>query len=171
MNHPSSAPQAPGEAEPVAQPFRYSVPQMPEGRHVGKFVVRLARTDRMLANVQVLRSGGETNLHAHHHLDGFWMVLGGRARFYGEGDAVVAELGPMEGVLIPRHFKYWFESVGDEVLEILQVECADLALPVGQPLERQDFAPRTNATRNITVIEGRLGSAEYGRRHQLDMSA
>ena len=27
-------------------------------------------------------------------------------------------------ILIPRGFKYWFESVGDEELEILQVDAA-----------------------------------------------
>lgn len=159
---------APVPDEPVAQPFRYTTPEMPDGPMVGKFVVRLARTDRMLANVQVLKNGGETNLHTHHHLDGFWMVLKGRARFYGEGDAVIADLGEKEGILIPRHFKYWFESVGDEVLEILQVESADIAMPVGKPIERQDFTPLTNATRNITIIEARTGGS-FGERHKLNM--
>jgi mannose-6-phosphate isomerase-like protein (cupin superfamily) len=158
----------PPQDEPVAQPFRYASPETPEGRMVGKFVVRLARTDRMLANVQVLKHGGETNLHTHHHLDGFWMVLKGQARFYGEGDVVVADLKQHEGVLIPRHFKYWFESVGDETLEILQVECADIPMPVGKPIERQDFTPLTNATRNITIIEGRTGQ-QFGERKKLDM--
>lgn len=158
------------QAEPVAQPFKYETPEMPtEGKHVGKFIVRLARTDRVVANVQVLKNGGETNLHTHHHLDGFWMVLKGQARFYGEGDVVVADLKEKEGVLIPRHFKYWFESVGDEVLEILQVEAADFAMPAGKPLEREDFTPLTNATRNITIIEGRVNSPGYGQRQKLDM--
>ncbi|MBG9386393.1 cupin domain-containing protein [Caenimonas aquaedulcis] len=157
------------QAAPIAQPFRFDSPEMPEGKHVGKFVVRLARTDRMIANVQVLKNGGETNLHTHHHLDGFWMVLKGHARFYGEGDVVVADLKEREGVLIPRHFKYWFESVGDDVLEILQVECADFSMPAGKPLEREDFTPLTNATRNITIIEGRVNEPAYGQRHKLNM--
>ena len=162
----STAPEPP----PVAQPFRYQRPEVPDGPLVGKFVVRLARTDRVLANVQVLKNGGETNLHTHHHLDGFWMVLKGRARFYTEGDEVVAELGPHEGVLIPRHYRYWFESVGDEVLEILQVEASDIVLPLGQQIDRQDFAPRANATRNITIIEGRVNSPDHGKRHKLEMA-
>lgn len=28
----------------------------------------------------------------------------------------------MEGILIPRGFKYWFESAGEEALELLQFE-------------------------------------------------
>ena len=92
MNEAASAPAVDTPAGPP-QIFRYERPEVPEGPLVGKYVVRLARTDRVLANVQVLKNGGETNLHTHHHLDGFWMVLKGRARFYTEGDVVVAELG------------------------------------------------------------------------------
>jgi mannose-6-phosphate isomerase-like protein (cupin superfamily) len=56
-------------------------------------------------------------------MDGMWMVLTGRARFYGEGDEVIGEFGPLEGVYIPRDVKYWFESASeDEPLQLLQVE-------------------------------------------------
>lgn len=30
-----------------------------------------------------------------------------------------------EGVFVPRNVPYWFESVGDELLELLQVEAID----------------------------------------------
>ena len=40
----STAPEPP----PVAQPVRYQRPEVPDGPLVGKFVVRLARTDRVL---------------------------------------------------------------------------------------------------------------------------
>jgi len=79
----------------------------------------------MFSGIKVIRSGGETNLHSHTALDGFWFVLSGRARFYGEGDKLIADLGPHEGVLIPRGLPYWFEAAGDEVLELLQVESVD----------------------------------------------
>lgn len=95
---------------PTARVFKYKKPG--DDQAFGKHVTRLARTDRMIANLQVLREGGENNLHSHSHLDGFWMVLGGRARFYGDKNVLIADLGPMEGVLIPRNFKYWFEAVG-----------------------------------------------------------
>jgi mannose-6-phosphate isomerase-like protein (cupin superfamily) len=76
----------------------------------------------MIAAVQTLSDGGENNLRSHRQLDGFWFVLKGCARFYTTDDEIVAELGPMEGVLIPRNFPYWFESVGDEDLHLLQIE-------------------------------------------------
>ena len=49
------------------------------------------------------------------------MVLGGRVRFYGVDDVVLAELGPHEGIFLPGGSRYWFEKVGDDDLEILQM--------------------------------------------------
>src|SRR5262245_8962927 len=91
----------------------------------GKQFIVLARTDRMLAAIQVVTEGGETNLHKHVTTDGCWLVLGGRVRFYGVDDVVLAELGKYEGILIPRNTLYWFESCGDEDLEILQFDAFD----------------------------------------------
>jgi mannose-6-phosphate isomerase-like protein (cupin superfamily) len=79
--------------------------------------------------MQVVAKGGETNLHSHPDLDGMWMVLSGRIRFYGPENAVIGEYGKYEGVLIPRGCPYWFESVGDEEAELLQVEAFDIRIP------------------------------------------
>jgi hypothetical protein len=46
-------------------------------------------------------------------------------KFYGEGDKLIAELKKTEGILIPRGFKYWFESASDEALEIIRVAARD----------------------------------------------
>ena len=73
--------------------------------------------------MQVIKKGGETTLHSHAAMDGLWMVLSGRARFYGAGNEVIGEFGALEGVYIPRNVKYWFASVSDDPpLQILQVE-------------------------------------------------
>ena len=71
--------------------------------------------------VQVVKEGGENNLHYHTNSDGAWMVLKGRAKFYGVGDKMLGELGPNEGIVIPGGSRYWFEKAGDEDLEILQI--------------------------------------------------
>lgn len=120
--------------------FKYERPATLEK---SKTIVWLCRTDRMVCDVQVLRDGGETNLHSHTHLDGFWFVLSGRARFYGEGDTVIGDLGPKEGILLPRGSKYWFESASDEPLELLQVEAADKPFTSQQDLitDRVDYTP------------------------------
>ena len=106
-----------------------------------KAVKLLARSDRAFLAVQVVREGGENNLHSHAHVDGFWFVLSGRARFYTTDDELLGEFGPLEGVLVPRGFPYWFESCGEDELEILQFEASDIAL--GEPnSDRLDHAPQ-----------------------------
>ena len=78
-------------------------------------------TDNVVSTVQVFEKGVHNNLHVHLVEDGYWLVLGGRARFHGEGDTIIAELGKLEGVLIPAGTKYWFEGIDEEPLEILLV--------------------------------------------------
>jgi mannose-6-phosphate isomerase-like protein (cupin superfamily) len=133
--------------EPVA--FKYTKPEITKD----KTIARLCRSDIMYASVQVIAKGGENNMHAHTAQDGFWMVLKGRAKFYGEGDVLVAEVGPNEGVMVPRGVQYWFESSSPEILEILQVESIDKTVKN----MRVDYKPR---------VEGREGNnphnlAEY----------
>ena len=106
-------------------------------------IVRLCRTDLLYSSVQVLKEGGENNLHAHNAQNGFWFVLSGRVRFYGAENKVLGEFGKHEGIHIPRGFYYWFESCGDETLELLQVEAVDLTQKQNLRLnatERQDPA-------------------------------
>ena len=124
----------------AVQPFRIAIPEGP----AKKKVIRLARTDRMIGILQVLKSGGENNLHSHAHFDGFGFVLKGRVRFYGDDDVVIGEYGPYEGVMVPRHVPYWFESVGDEELHLLQVESFDVPLRTPQDIaaDRINHRPR-----------------------------
>ena len=118
---------------------KYETPELEQG----KKVVMLAKTDIMNFGIQLVKEGGETNLHSHPGSDAYWFVLSGRARFYGEGDEVVADITKNEGVTIPRGFKYWFESVGKEALEIIR---AGGNMPSVKE-QRVDFAPMTEATK------------------------
>lgn len=129
--------------------FKYEKPEFDHG----KAMVWLARSDIVWGLVQVVKEGGETNLHSHSAVDGFWMVLSGRARFYGEGDQLIAELGKYEGVLIPRGAKYWFESAGDEPAEILQVA----GFVKGEKEQRTDYTPPKSQS---TVLH--LGDSPHG---------
>jgi len=105
------------EAEPVT--FRYA---KPAGVNAGKGVVNLGRKDLVRGSVQIVKKhGGENNLHYHSRMDSFWMVLKGRVRFYGPGDVVIGEFGPHQGMVTPRFSRYWFENIGDDDLELLQV--------------------------------------------------
>ena len=106
-------------AETKMTTYSYS---KPDGVTAGKGFVALSRTDIMKGVVQVVKKhGGENNLHYHTRMDTFWMVLKGRVRFYGPGDVVLGEFGPHEGMVTPRYSRYWFENIGDEDLELLQV--------------------------------------------------
>jgi mannose-6-phosphate isomerase-like protein (cupin superfamily) len=107
------------EAEAAPVTFSYA---KPEGANAGKGFVNLGRRDIVRGSVQVVKKlGGENNLHYHTSSASFWMVLKGRVRFYGPGDVLIGEFGPNEGTITPRFSRYWFENVGDEDLEILQV--------------------------------------------------
>jgi mannose-6-phosphate isomerase-like protein (cupin superfamily) len=91
--------------------------QIPEG---GKSFP-LCTTELLASKILVHDKGFHNSLHAHGKEDGQYIVLGGRVTFYGEGDKVIADLGPYEGVFIPRGTKYWFESTGNAPLELLRV--------------------------------------------------
>ena len=54
----------------------------------------------------------------HPDRDEAFFVLAGQVRIYGDDGQVVADLGHHQGVLIPKGFRYWFESVGDARSEI-----------------------------------------------------
>lgn len=122
-----------------------------------KHVVTLALTDRISANVQVLKEGGENNLHTHPNMDGFWMVLKGRVKFYGDNDVLLGEFGPHEGILVPRGTHYWFESSSDEHLEILQVEAFNIPMKNIQTViaDRVNFKAVRKGTTSVRVHEGR----------------
>jgi mannose-6-phosphate isomerase-like protein (cupin superfamily) len=106
-------------AEAAIQKFRFQAPETYSGR---KAIVKLCGNDRSALAVHVLGDGGENNLHYHANVDITWMVLKGRARFYGPDDEIRGEFGPHEGMLIPAGARYWFESCGEEGLELLQIK-------------------------------------------------
>ena len=116
------------------QTFRYEKPAAQSG---AKSIVSLGQTDIIRGAVQVVREGGDNNLHSHNGMDGFWMVLRGRVRWHGP-DGVIGEFGVHEGIVMPRNAQYWFESVGADTLELLQVVAFDRN--VGN--ERVDAEPR-----------------------------
>lgn len=106
-------------AEAAIQTFSFKAPESYTRR---KAIVRLTSNERGQTAVHCLGQGGENNLHYHAGVDITWMVIKGRARFYGPGDVVRGEFGPQEGILIPAGARYWFESCGADDLELLQIK-------------------------------------------------
>jgi mannose-6-phosphate isomerase-like protein (cupin superfamily) len=133
------------------QVFRYEKPTDMPG---GKAIVQLAGSDIIRGRVQVVREGGENNLHSHRGMDGFWMVLAGCVKFYGPGDVLIGEFGKHEGILIPRGEQYWFESSGDEDLEILQMAAFEMGAKVERvDVEKQKFAVGSVGIKVITETQ------------------
>jgi len=120
----------------------------PASQEKSKAIVRLCRSDIVYSTVQVLKEGGENNLHAHTAQDGIWIVLKGRVKFYGKGDVLLAELGPLQGIHLPRGFFYWFESASPETLEILQVEAIDKTVKN----ERLNATPQKDFSKEIQYL-------------------
>ena len=131
-----------GEKELKATVFGY---QTPAELLKAKGIVPLCRSDIVYSTVHVLKRGGENNLHAHTAQDGIWIVLRGRAKFYGRDDVLLAELGPLQGIHIPRGFYYWFESASPELLELLQVEAIDKSIES----RRLDATPRKDPAKHV----------------------
>lgn len=106
------------EAEKGIKSYRYA---KPEGIGTKKARIELGRGGNIRGVVQVVKEGGENNLHYHTDADSLWMVLKGRVKFYGVGDKLLGEYGPHEGIITPAYSRYWFESSSDEELELLQI--------------------------------------------------
>jgi mannose-6-phosphate isomerase-like protein (cupin superfamily) len=134
--------------------FQYRDPELKPGKT--RSLTRLATTDILFAAIQLFKSGGENVMHSHAGMDGFWMVLKGRARFYlKEGEPL--EFGPLGGLCIPRGVKYWFESIGDVPLETLQVEAIHPQIRNIVELESEVSAESVEAS--IAFYEAQAGAA------------
>jgi mannose-6-phosphate isomerase-like protein (cupin superfamily) len=105
-------------AEEGLSSFKYEKPA-PSARP--KQLAWLLKGGQLNAAVQVVREGGENNLHYHLRMDSFYMVLKGGVRFFGVDEKLIGEYGPYEGILVPAGARYRFEKVGPEELELLQV--------------------------------------------------
>ena len=114
--------------------FRHKTPEF-EGV---KKTWQVCNSDLMKVQVQVVKSGGENNLHTHTGEDAFWYVINGAVRFYGEGDKEIGVYQKGEGLLVPRGFKYWFESASSDPLEILRVTAKDQSVDN----KRVDLSPQ-----------------------------
>ena len=130
--------------------FKY---EKPPSQETAKAIVGLCQTDIIRGAVQVIKEGGDNNLHSHTGMDGFWMGLRGRARYYGPGDEVLGEFGVHEGIVMPRGAQYWFESIGDEDLELLQVVAFDRDVKN----ERIDIEPRKFEGGSAQRFNGKTG--------------
>lgn len=136
----------------VRKPQRFSYRKPGPALRGKREVVRLCQIPTLQGSVQVVRRGGEEHLHSHASVDGFWMVLSGRVAFHGDEDVRYGELGPGEGMLIPRGNRYRFEAVGEGDAEIIQV----LHIDGTAGFQREDHeAARVDSDDIHVIVDGR----------------
>ena len=100
-------------------PFSFKRPDdLPHDRRAH---VRLAKGSLVRGTVQILPSGGDTNVHCHPDADGFWFVVKGQVEWKNVDGELLGTFGPGEGILVPRYCRYSFNQTGDEELHLLQV--------------------------------------------------
>lgn len=100
-------------------PFSFKRPDdLPEGRRAH---VRLCKGSLVRGTVQILPSGGDTNIHCHPDADGFWFVIQGKVEWKNVDGELLGVFGPGEGIMVPRYSRYSFNQTGDEELHLLQV--------------------------------------------------
>ena len=76
----------------------------------------LARTSELgMYAIRYRAGGGENGLHSHPG-DSIWLLIRGAATFWAQDSVVLAELKPLDGVMVPGGAKYRFLCTEDSVL-------------------------------------------------------
>jgi mannose-6-phosphate isomerase-like protein (cupin superfamily) len=119
-----------------------------DGSVDGRTNYRLCNGDVLRGTVQVLPPGFANSLHYHPAYEGFWMVLKGRVRFHG-ADEIIGDFGPLEGAYIPCNGRYWFEQVGEEAAQLLQIQ----------------GNPRNGSNKRVDIGQRHAG---YGKTHLIE---
>ena len=86
----------------------------------GRSLKPLAETESLWSWVKVYASGGENVLHAHTNEDHLFIILAGKAVFYGP-NGEERELGRNEGLMLPAGTLYYFHASSEEPLVLLRV--------------------------------------------------
>jgi mannose-6-phosphate isomerase-like protein (cupin superfamily) len=140
------------EAEKVEQQAFQTFQVRPQLLKSGKQVTELAGDDLLKATVMVADSGGETVVHSHQAMDQIFFVLAGQATFYKNLDDVVAVIGPMEGIMVPRGTTYWYEKTSDENLVLFRAAAIDPNAEHVSPRFSDQLRPRVEPQ----TIEGKF---------------
>lgn len=89
----------------------------------GRTDTPVAASDNMWVVLKTYAACGENELHAHTNEDHTFVVLQGRATFYGP-TGEEKTIGQHEGVLLPAGAMYWFRATDGEPLVMLRIGCA-----------------------------------------------
>ncbi|MDJ0687561.1 MAG: cupin domain-containing protein [Xenococcaceae cyanobacterium MO_188.B32] len=122
----------------------------------GRSDYTLARTKAMSIRIKCYAQGGENALHTHPGQDHTFIVMAGKAKFYGV-DGQVTELTRNQGILIPEGFYHCFSSCGDEPLVMLRISAEKRKVPARRiGIDGKPFSGKTeeNNYQEKVPIEG-----------------
>lgn len=88
----------------------------------GRGSALMAATDRMWVTLKTYAEGGENTLHSHPNEDHTFIILHGKATFFGP-DGVSVTFSRNEGIMLPHGCKYNFHAEPGEPLVLLRIGC------------------------------------------------
>jgi mannose-6-phosphate isomerase-like protein (cupin superfamily) len=130
----------------------------------GRTNIPMAASDSMWVVLKTYASGGENELHTHPNEDHTFVILQGKAKFYGPaGEEKI--IGKDEGVLLPRGSFYWFHCCSEEPLVMVRVGAASGDAPTSERFKRIDIDGKTMEgddprNKQVPVV---MSDAWYGR--------
>lgn len=128
----------------------------------GRSDTPLAATNALTLVLKVYASGGENELHAHPQEDHAFVVLSGRASFYGPADECVT-LEPLQGIMLPRGSMYRFHAQEGEPLVLLRVGTpANHCMPRPTRLAADGQPMHGDSVENRTVLPVRSVGRFFG---------
>jgi mannose-6-phosphate isomerase-like protein (cupin superfamily) len=86
----------------------------------GRFAELIALAPQLWVHAKVYAGGGERGLHSHPNEDHLFFVLAGSATFRTIDDEKI-DVGPYQGILIPRGVVYAFDTTSEESLVIVRI--------------------------------------------------
>jgi len=126
----NAAPIVENTAEWQAEVERLAQKTTPSFFHIRCPLPEAGRTNQVLAASKMMSvvlktyaEGGENELHAHINEDHCFVILQGKALFYGP-NGETREVGRNDCVLLPRGSLYWFRAEGGEPLVMLRIGAA-----------------------------------------------
>ena len=123
----------------------------------GRSETVLAASPQLTLRLKVYASGGENTLHAHANEDHLFILLQGSADFY-DAQGLLASVGALEGVLLPKGAHYRFIATSAQPLVMLRVGSPNEAAlglegrvnSLGQPADPLAVENKTESPRFIS---------------------
>jgi mannose-6-phosphate isomerase-like protein (cupin superfamily) len=124
----------------------------------GRSHTPLAKTDHMTIGLNYYAPGRKNKLHTHPGEDHTFIVMDGQATFYNkEHQPTVLNKG--DGILLPEHHYYYFQSTGDRPLALFRVS-AKKSQPKVLRVDAEGNK-RTQEEIDFVVVDGQVVEGKF----------